>query len=168
MKSSRRDTTITTYFKGETGCMNAIVSCKEHDHSKRDIYDICSTNESGLVRLSSAILLFCDSCDRRPPSKFTVKHTNKLLSAQRMDCYGKPAVSMPSLTSGEIPNISIPLPTRRHLIQNAIVVILNSHLRSTAFQTLRWPQTVTETVRRSGCAIAVILKPAKLVQSRWV
>ena len=29
--------------------MNAIVSCKDHDHSKRDIYDICETNESGEV-----------------------------------------------------------------------------------------------------------------------
>ena len=29
--------------------MNAIVSCKEHDRTKRDIYDICETNEGGEV-----------------------------------------------------------------------------------------------------------------------
>ncbi|KAJ7252555.1 hypothetical protein C8J57DRAFT_1187659 [Mycena rebaudengoi] len=29
--------------------MNAIISCKEHDHSKRDIYGICETNEGGEV-----------------------------------------------------------------------------------------------------------------------
>src|SRR5688572_16562894 len=49
VKSSRRDTLITTTFKGESGCMNAIVSCKDHDHSKRDIYDLCETNEGGEV-----------------------------------------------------------------------------------------------------------------------
>ena len=32
--------------------MNAIVSCKDHDHSKRDIYDLCETNEGGEVSLS--------------------------------------------------------------------------------------------------------------------
>ncbi|KAJ7251321.1 hypothetical protein C8J57DRAFT_1352816 [Mycena rebaudengoi] len=32
---------------GESGCMNAIISFKEHDHSKRDIYGICGTNEGG-------------------------------------------------------------------------------------------------------------------------
>lgn len=31
--------------------MNAIVSCKEHDRSRRDIYDICETNEGGEVCL---------------------------------------------------------------------------------------------------------------------
>lgn len=29
--------------------MNAIVSCKDHDRSKRDIYDICETDEGGEV-----------------------------------------------------------------------------------------------------------------------
>jgi hypothetical protein len=51
VKSSRRDTTTTVTFKGETGCMNAIISCKDHDHSKRDIYDLCETNEGGEVRV---------------------------------------------------------------------------------------------------------------------
>jgi hypothetical protein len=50
VKSSRRDTTTTTTFKGETGCMNPIISCKDHDRSKRDVYDICETNEGGEVR----------------------------------------------------------------------------------------------------------------------
>ena len=49
VKSSRRDTTITTTFKGETGCMNPIVSCRDHDRSKREIYDICETNDGGQV-----------------------------------------------------------------------------------------------------------------------
>jgi hypothetical protein len=51
VKSSRRDTTTTVTFKGETGCMNAIISCRDHDHSKRDIYDLCETNEGGEVRI---------------------------------------------------------------------------------------------------------------------
>jgi hypothetical protein len=32
--------------------MNAIVMCKDHDRSKRDIYDICETNEGGEVSKS--------------------------------------------------------------------------------------------------------------------
>lgn len=57
VKSSRRDTTITTTFKGEAGCMNAIVSCKDHDRSKRDIYDICETDEGG----ETALQVYCQA-----------------------------------------------------------------------------------------------------------
>ncbi|KAJ7696471.1 hypothetical protein B0H17DRAFT_929204 [Mycena rosella] len=57
VKSSRRETTITTTFKGESGCMNAVISCKEHDHSKRDIYGICETNEGGEARSFSSTFL---------------------------------------------------------------------------------------------------------------
>ncbi|KAF8972764.1 hypothetical protein BDZ97DRAFT_1649930 [Flammula alnicola] len=62
VKSSRRDTTITTTFKGETGCMNAIVSCRDHDHSKRDIYDICETNEGG----ETALQVYCQAYKQAP------------------------------------------------------------------------------------------------------
>ncbi|KAG6900023.1 hypothetical protein C0993_004080 [Termitomyces sp. T159_Od127] len=55
VKSSRRDTTIMTTFKGEHGCMSAIVLCKDHDHSKREIYDICETNEGG----ETALQVYC-------------------------------------------------------------------------------------------------------------
>ncbi|KAF9038560.1 hypothetical protein BJ165DRAFT_1416696 [Panaeolus papilionaceus] len=57
VKSSRRDTTIITTFKGESGCMNAIVSCKDHDRNKRDIYDICETNEGG----ETALQVYCQA-----------------------------------------------------------------------------------------------------------
>jgi hypothetical protein len=59
VKSSRRELTTTTTFKGETGCMNAIVSCKDHDHSRRIIYDICETNEGGEVGLSFLFFNLC-------------------------------------------------------------------------------------------------------------
>lgn len=36
-------------FKGESGCMVALICCKEHDRSKRDMYDICETDEGGEV-----------------------------------------------------------------------------------------------------------------------
>ncbi|KAF9560108.1 hypothetical protein CPC08DRAFT_708307 [Agrocybe pediades] len=65
VKSSRRDTTITTTFKGESGCMNAIVSCREHDHSKRDIYDICETNEGG----ETALQVYCQAYKQAPVSQ---------------------------------------------------------------------------------------------------
>ncbi|KAJ7504211.1 hypothetical protein B0H11DRAFT_2154460 [Mycena galericulata] len=57
VKSSRRETTITTTFKGESGCMSAVISCKEHDHSQRDIYGICETNEGG----QTALEVFCQT-----------------------------------------------------------------------------------------------------------
>lgn len=42
--------------------MNAIVSCKEHDHSKRDIYDICETNEGG----ETALQVYCQAYKQAP------------------------------------------------------------------------------------------------------
>ena len=37
-------------FKRVTGAMNAVVFCKEHPSYKRDVYDICATNDVGEVR----------------------------------------------------------------------------------------------------------------------
>ncbi|KAJ7251303.1 hypothetical protein C8J57DRAFT_1520648 [Mycena rebaudengoi] len=62
---SRRETTITTTFKGESGCMNVIISCKEHDHSKRDIYGICETNEGG----ETALQVYCQAYKQAPVSQ---------------------------------------------------------------------------------------------------
>ncbi|KAF8075155.1 PHD-zinc-finger like domain-containing protein [Lyophyllum atratum] len=62
VKSSRRDTTIISTFKGESGCMNAIVSCQEHDHSRRDIYDLCETDEGG----ETALQVYCQAYKQAP------------------------------------------------------------------------------------------------------
>ncbi|EDQ98755.1 uncharacterized protein LACBIDRAFT_296782 [Laccaria bicolor S238N-H82] len=48
---------------GESGCMSTIVSCKEHNHSKHDIYDICETNEGSEVSMKALAT--------RLPSSFT-------------------------------------------------------------------------------------------------
>ncbi|KAF9530368.1 hypothetical protein CPB83DRAFT_763157 [Crepidotus variabilis] len=77
VKSSRRDTTVTTTFKGETGCMNAIVSCKEHDRSKRDIYEICETNEGG----ETALQVYCLAYKQAA----TVQAHGLLRKARRLD-----------------------------------------------------------------------------------
>jgi hypothetical protein len=77
VKSSRRDMTTTTTFKGESGCMNAILSCKDHDHSKRDIYDICETNEGG----ETALQVYCRAYKQAP-----IGHGHGLLrKARRLD-----------------------------------------------------------------------------------
>ncbi|KAJ7625490.1 hypothetical protein FB45DRAFT_67118 [Roridomyces roridus] len=77
VKSSRRETTITTTFKGESGCMAAVISCKEHDHSKRDIYGICETNEGG----QTALEVFCQAYKQAP-----VDQAHALLrKARRLD-----------------------------------------------------------------------------------
>ncbi|KAK2464013.1 hypothetical protein APHAL10511_003957 [Amanita phalloides] len=62
VKSSRRDLTITTTFKSETGCMNAVVLCSDHDHSRRTIYDICETNEGG----ETALQVYCRAYKQAP------------------------------------------------------------------------------------------------------
>ncbi|KAF5319058.1 hypothetical protein D9611_012669 [Ephemerocybe angulata] len=64
VKSSRRDTTIMTTFKGETGSMHAIISCKDHDRTKRDIYDICESNEGG----ETALQVYCQAYKQAPVS----------------------------------------------------------------------------------------------------
>jgi len=57
--------------------MNAIVSCKDHDHSKRDIYDICETNESG----ETALQVYC-----RAYKQASFGHGHGLLrKARRLD-----------------------------------------------------------------------------------
>ncbi|EDR14600.1 uncharacterized protein LACBIDRAFT_321770 [Laccaria bicolor S238N-H82] len=43
-----------TATMGESGCMNTIVSCKEHDHRICDIYDICETSEGGEAPVGQA------------------------------------------------------------------------------------------------------------------
>ncbi|TFK39718.1 hypothetical protein BDQ12DRAFT_697826 [Crucibulum laeve] len=91
VKSSRRDTTITTTFKGETGCMNAIVSCKEHDHSKRDIYDICETNEGG----ETALQVYCQAYKQ---AAVTQAH-GLLRKARRLDTILNLRSDAPSITS---------------------------------------------------------------------
>lgn len=65
VKSSRRDTTITTTFNGESGSMNPIVSCGDHNHSKRDIYPICETNEGE----ETALQVFCQAYKQAPVSQ---------------------------------------------------------------------------------------------------
>ncbi|EDR02282.1 uncharacterized protein LACBIDRAFT_309644 [Laccaria bicolor S238N-H82] len=47
---------------GESGCMSTIVSCKEHDHSKHDIYDICETNEGS----ETALQMYCQAYKQAP------------------------------------------------------------------------------------------------------
>jgi len=64
--------------------MSAIVSCKDHDHSKRTIYDICETNEGGEVRtehrltqhylltdhfLQTALQTYCQHYKQAQPSQ---------------------------------------------------------------------------------------------------
>ncbi|KAJ7066423.1 hypothetical protein C8F01DRAFT_981507 [Mycena amicta] len=62
VKSSRRDTTVMVTFKGESGCMNPIISCKEHERSKRGMYGICETNEGG----ETALQVYCRAYKQAP------------------------------------------------------------------------------------------------------
>ncbi|TFK71677.1 hypothetical protein BDN72DRAFT_957959 [Pluteus cervinus] len=62
VKSSRRELTTMISFNGETGCMNPIVSCKDHDHSRREIYDMCDTNDGG----ETALQVYCQAYKQAP------------------------------------------------------------------------------------------------------
>lgn len=48
IRNHRRDAIATT-FKGDTGNMVPIVCCEEHDASKRVLFDMCETDETGEV-----------------------------------------------------------------------------------------------------------------------
>ncbi|KAG8221065.1 hypothetical protein J3R82DRAFT_2579 [Butyriboletus roseoflavus] len=48
VRNHRRDGIATT-FKGDTGNMAPIVCCQEHDASKRVLFDMCETDETGEV-----------------------------------------------------------------------------------------------------------------------
>ncbi|KAF7308348.1 Zinc finger protein 1 [Mycena chlorophos] len=77
VKSSRRDSTIMVTFKGESGCMGPVVSCKEHQRSKRDMYGICETNEGG----ETALQVYCRAYKQAP---VTQAH-GLLRKARRLD-----------------------------------------------------------------------------------
>jgi len=62
VKSSRRELTTVINFNGETGCMNAIVSCQDHDRSRREIYDICDMNDGG----ETALQVYCQAYKQAP------------------------------------------------------------------------------------------------------
>ncbi|KAJ7255431.1 PHD-zinc-finger like domain-containing protein [Mycena haematopus] len=106
VKSSRRETTITTTFKGESGCMNAIVSCKEHDHSKRDIYGICETNEGG----ETALQVYCQAYKQAPISQ---AH-GLLRKARRVDPLLLSNIRLESLPHHVDPNLPEPECFRCH------------------------------------------------------
>ena len=53
VKSSRREAAAAVEFKGHTGVMVPSVVCKGHVGHKRQLYDICDTNEMGEVRLTT-------------------------------------------------------------------------------------------------------------------
>ncbi|KAF8628715.1 hypothetical protein AX17_005937 [Amanita inopinata Kibby_2008] len=96
IKSSRRDITVTTTFKGETGCMNAVVSCKEHDHVRRAVYEICETNEGG----ETALQVYC-----RAYKQASVGQAHGLLrKARRLDSLlNRGSEPTPSTLPSELP-----------------------------------------------------------------
>ncbi|KAF9224072.1 hypothetical protein BS17DRAFT_780421 [Gyrodon lividus] len=64
VRSHRRDTVVTN-FRGETGNMVPIVSCQEHEMSKRELYDICETDETG----ETALQVYCRTYKQAPVSQ---------------------------------------------------------------------------------------------------
>ncbi|KAJ4469273.1 hypothetical protein J3R30DRAFT_3687467 [Lentinula aciculospora] len=80
VKGTRRETHVTTMFRGETGCMNAIISCKEHNLSRRQIYEICETDDGG----ESALQVYCRAYKQIPQLQVTQTHA-LLRKARRLD-----------------------------------------------------------------------------------
>lgn len=76
VRHPRRDGIITT-FKGETGNMVPIVCCQEHENSRRQVYDICETDETG----EAALQVYCRIYKQAP-----VTQAHALLrKARRLD-----------------------------------------------------------------------------------
>ncbi|KDQ26518.1 hypothetical protein PLEOSDRAFT_1105423 [Pleurotus ostreatus PC15] len=62
VKNNRREVTS---FKGETGSMVALILCKDHDKSRRDIYDICEADDTG----ETALQAYCRTYKQAPVSQ---------------------------------------------------------------------------------------------------
>ena len=87
VKNSRKDPSVITSFKGDMGCMTAIVSCKEHKGLHNSMYELCDINEHGEVCNSSIADLALGFCKlprisayltpSRRHCRCTVKHTSK-------------------------------------------------------------------------------------------
>lgn len=61
-KNSRREGTPMVDFKGQSGHMVPSIICKGHVNTKRQMYDICDTNDAGEVRSSLIPLVNLDLC----------------------------------------------------------------------------------------------------------
>ncbi|KAL1663438.1 hypothetical protein GGF50DRAFT_116024 [Schizophyllum commune] len=57
VKNSRKDPSVITSFKGDMGCMTAIVSCKEHKGLHNSMYELCDINEHG----ETALQVYCQA-----------------------------------------------------------------------------------------------------------
>ncbi|KIK96767.1 hypothetical protein PAXRUDRAFT_825597 [Paxillus rubicundulus Ve08.2h10] len=64
VRSHRRDAVVIT-FRGETGNMVPIVSCQEHETSKRELYDVCETDDTG----ETALQVYCRTYKQAPVSQ---------------------------------------------------------------------------------------------------
>ncbi|TDL26726.1 hypothetical protein BD410DRAFT_783841 [Rickenella mellea] len=77
VKSTRRDITSVIHFKKEIGAMTAVICCKEHSSYRRDLYDICETNEAG----ETALQVYC-----RAYKQAQISQSHALLrKARRLD-----------------------------------------------------------------------------------
>lgn len=76
VRNPRREGVIIT-FKGETGNMVPIVCCQEHENNKRELYDVCETDETG----ETALQVYCRTYKQAP-----VTQAHALLrKARRLD-----------------------------------------------------------------------------------
>lgn len=53
VKPSRRDTTIVVDWNNVEGCMVPVIICKGHVGHRRELIDICATNDLGEVSRQS-------------------------------------------------------------------------------------------------------------------
>ncbi|KAH9945765.1 hypothetical protein B0H21DRAFT_860461 [Amylocystis lapponica] len=95
VKASRRDTTTIVDFNDDAGCMVPIVICKGHTGHRREVHDICETNELG----ETALQLYCKNYKQVP-----IAQTHGLLrKARRLDnilhANGQDSASTPSTDS---------------------------------------------------------------------
>ncbi|TBU61777.1 hypothetical protein BD310DRAFT_919862 [Dichomitus squalens] len=91
VKSRCRETTPTVEFKGQAGLLVPVVVCKSHVGHKRQIYDICETNDAGETTLQ----IYC-----RNYKQAQVDQTHGLLrKARRLDKILQASADTASTTS---------------------------------------------------------------------
>ncbi|KZT07232.1 uncharacterized protein LAESUDRAFT_758638 [Laetiporus sulphureus 93-53] len=77
VKHSKRETTTMVEFKDSAGCMVPVVICKGHMGYKREVFDLCETNELG----ETSLQVYCKNYKQVP-----TEQTHGLLrKARRLD-----------------------------------------------------------------------------------
>jgi hypothetical protein len=167
-KAAKRELSASVSFNGVLGTMHPVVRCKEHEGSRRPLFDICETNEYGevcaaplpfpLTLSANGVLPF--RTKRRRPSKCTATPTSRHQSRSRTRSFEKRGVSTTSSKRGTLQSRSTG--TGRRIPRRPITVRIPS-ARTARRLSLHF--SIRFHARGHSRVIGVILKVGRICRS---